>query len=141
MILADTGFFVALANRNDRFHSIAQQQINILTEALITTYPVIIETSYLLYQRSGQAAQFQFLQQLTTPSIEIFNFQDHHLERAIQLMRKYADLPMDLADASLVVTAEAFNESRILTTDIRDFSIYRYFDCQVFNLLLTQIQK
>ncbi len=62
MILADTGFFVALGNRNDIFHSQAQQQLNILKEPLITTYPVIIETSYLLYERSGQTAQFRFLQ-------------------------------------------------------------------------------
>jgi uncharacterized protein len=137
MILADTGFFVALANRNDNFHSQAQQQLTILTEPLITTYPVIIETSYLLYERSGQNAQFEFLQQLTTDSIQIFDFQINHLERAIQLMQKYANLPMDLADASLVVLAEELKESRILTTDIRDFSIYRYLENQPFILLIS----
>jgi uncharacterized protein len=137
MILADTGFFVALANRNDTFHVQAQQQLKILTEPLITTYPVIIETSYLLYERSGQVAQFKFLQQLTTDSIQIFNFQRNHLERAIQLMQQYADLPMDLADASLVVLAEESKEKRILTTDIRDFSIYRYLENQSFTCLLS----
>ena len=80
MILADTGFFVALANRNDTFHRQAQQQLTILTEPLITTYPVIIETSYLLYERSGQVAQFKFLHQLTTDSIQILNFKNNHLE-------------------------------------------------------------
>ncbi|NJK51577.1 MAG: PIN domain-containing protein [Leptolyngbyaceae cyanobacterium SU_3_3] len=137
MILADTGFFVALGNRSDTFHSKAQQQLNILKEPLITTYPVIIETSYLLYERSGQTAQFKFLQQLTTDSIQIFNFQKNHLERAIQLMQQYANLPMDLADASLVVLAEELKENRILTTDIRDFSIYRYLETQPFTLLLS----
>lgn len=137
MILADTGFFVALANRNDTFHRQAQQQLKILTEPLITTYPVIIETSYLLYERSGQVAQFKFLQQLTTDSIQILNFKNNHLERAIKLMQQYANLPMDLADASLVVLAEELKESRILTTDIRDFSIYRYLVNQSFTLLLS----
>lgn len=137
MILADTGFFVALANRNDTFHRQAQQQLKILTEPLITTYPVIIETSYLLYERSGQVAQFKFLQQLTTDSIQILNFKNNHLERAIKLMQQYANLPMDLADASLVVIAEELKESRILTTDIRDFSIYRYLVNQSFTLLLS----
>jgi uncharacterized protein len=137
MILTDTGFFVALANRNDTFHSQAQQQLKILTEPLITTYPVIIETSYLLYERSGQVAQFKFLQQLTTDSVQIFNFQKNHLERAIQLMQQYADSPMDLADASLVVLAEELKENRILTTDIRDFSIYRYLENQSFTLLFS----
>ncbi|MCX5963177.1 MAG: PIN domain-containing protein [Cyanobacteria bacterium] len=137
MILADTGFFVALANRNDTFHRQAQQQLKILTEPLITTYPVIIETSYLLYERSGQVAQFKFLQQLTTDSIQILNFKNNHLERAIKLMQQYANLPMDLADASLVVLAEELKESRILTTDFRDFSIYRYLVNQSFTLLLS----
>jgi uncharacterized protein len=137
MILSDTGFFVALANRNDTFHSKAQQQLTILAEPLITTYPVIIETSYLLYERSGQMAQFSFLRQLIADSIQIFNFQKSHLERAVQLMQQYANLPMDLADASLVVLAEELQESRILTTDIRDFSIYRYLKTQSFTLLLS----
>lgn len=98
---------------------------------------MIIETSYLLYERSGQVAQFKFLQQLTTDSIQIFNFQNNHLERAIQLMQQYTDSPMDLADASLVVLAEELKENRILTTDIRDFSIYRYLENQSFTLLLS----
>ena len=98
---------------------------------------MIIETSYLLYERSGQVAQFKFLQQLTTDSIQILNFKNNHLERAIKLMQQYANLPMDLADASLVVLAEELKESRILTTDIRDFSIYRYLVNQSFTLLLS----
>ncbi len=108
-----------------------------MEKLLITTYPVIIETSYLLYERSGQTAQFRFLQQLTTDSIQIFNFQKNHLERAIQLMQQYSNLPMDLADASLVVLAEELKENCILTTDIRDFSIYRYLGTQPFTLLLS----
>lgn len=52
-------------------------------------------------------------------------------------MQQYANLPMDLADASLVVLAEELKENRILTTDIRDFSIYRYLETQPFTLLLS----
>lgn len=54
----------------------------------------------------------------------------------INLMKKYADLPMDLADASLVVLAEEIKEDRILTTDFRDFNIYRWQDNKKFNILL-----
>lgn len=46
-------------------------------------------------------------------------------------MKQYADLPMDLADASLVVVAEELDETRILTTDQRDFSIYRFHTVKV----------
>lgn len=73
MIITDTGFFVALGNRKDNFHSQAKQQLNILKEPLITTYPVIVETSYLLLERCGQEIQFRFL-----PKI-IRKFESPHL--------------------------------------------------------------
>jgi hypothetical protein len=138
MILTDTGFFVALGNRNDQFHAQAKQQLVRLKEPLITTYPVIVETAYLLLERCGQKAQFQFLNQLAQGSIEIFQLENHHLKRMLELMMKYAELPMDLADASLVVLAEEMNENRILTTDFRDFSVYRWDNNQAFQILLEQ---
>jgi uncharacterized protein len=136
MIIADTGFFIALANQKDKFHHSAKQQLLTLKESLITTYPVIVETSYLLLERYGNNAQFRFLNQLTEGSIDIFSMEKHHLKRAIELMMKYANLPMDLADASLVVLAEEIKENRILTTDVRDFTIYRWHNNKTFDLLL-----
>jgi len=138
MILADTGFFVALGNRKDNYHSQAMQQLLSLKELLLTTYPVIVEASYLLLERSGQETQFRFLNQLTQGSIEIFQLDNNHLQRMIQLMRKYANLPMDLADASLVILAEESEENRILTTDFRDFSVYRWNNNNEFINLLNQ---
>lgn len=138
MILTDTGFFVALGNSNDKFHAQAQQQLFRLKEPLITTYPVIVETAYLLLERCSQQAQFQFLNQLAQGSIEIFQLENHHLTRMLELMMKYAELPMDLADASLVILAEEINENKILTTDFRDFSVYRWDNNQAFNVILEQ---
>lgn len=51
-------------------------------------------------------------------------------------MRRYRDLPMDLADASLVVLAEEIGTGRILSTDQRDFGAYRWQDQQPFENLL-----
>lgn len=52
-------------------------------------------------------------------------------------MEKYADLPMDLADASLVILAEELHDGRILSTDRRDFQTYRWKDTYPFqNILL-----
>ena len=62
---------------------------------------------------------------------------DDALVRASSLMRRYQDLPMDLADASLVILAEQLGEGRILSTDMRDFSGYRWKNKLPFtNLLL-----
>jgi uncharacterized protein len=136
MIITDTGYFVALANKNDKFYNKAKQQLLTLKERLITTYPVIVETSYLLLERCGNDAQFRFISQLTQGSIEIFHLENHHLKRVLELMIQYSNLPMDLADASLVVLAEEIQENRILTTDIRDFTVYRWYNNKTFNNLL-----
>jgi predicted nucleic acid-binding protein len=136
MIIADTGFFFALGNRQDKFHQKAKQCLQRLEEPIITTYPVIIETSYLLAERCNQSIQFKFLEQFIQGRVNIFSLEIHHLERCLGLMKQYADLPMDLADASLVVVAEELDETRILTTDQRDFSIYRFHTVKVFNNIL-----
>ena len=57
MIIADTGFFLALFNVNDRFHPDAMRVLNELSEPLITTHPVITETCYLLVSRGGGIQQ------------------------------------------------------------------------------------
>jgi predicted nucleic acid-binding protein len=136
MVIADTGFFIALGNKKDNFHDQAKQQLKVLREPLITTYPVIVETSYLLFKRYGSEKQFLFLRQLIQGNIQIFQLNNYHLQRMLELMVKYSNLPMDLADASLVVLAEEINDNRILTTDFRDFTVYRYYNNQSFILLL-----
>ena len=54
-------------------------------------------------------------------------------------MEKYRDLPMDLADASLILAATDLDEGRILSTDRRDFNTYRWKDQEPFSNLLTEL--
>jgi uncharacterized protein len=137
MIIADTGFFVALGNQSDRFHAQAIAVLNQFSEPLITTYPVISETCYLLARESGIAVECTFLREIVTGRITIFQLETSHVNRITDLIERYADLPMDLADASLVVLAEQLGHGRILTVDRRDFSVYRWQNNQPFeNLLL-----
>lgn len=138
MIIADTGFFVALGNKTDRLHSRARDLVFSLQEPLTTTYPVITETSYLLLQKAGNKAQCQFLNKVAQGAVTIFQLELHHLRRIIALMTKYADLPMDLADGSLVVLAEELGDGRILTADQRDFQVYRWNNTQRFTNLLIE---
>jgi uncharacterized protein len=137
MIIADTGFFVALGNQSDRFHAQAIAILNQFSEPLITTYPLISETCYLLARESGIAVECTFLREIATGRIAIFQLETSHLDRMTDLIERYADLPMDLADASLVMLAEQLGHGRILTVDRRDFSVYRWQNNQPFeNLLL-----
>ena len=136
MIITDTGAFVAVINSRDEHHSLAQAAFAIKSEPLVTTYPVISETCHLLKRSAGLEAEQLFLQTIVTGVAEVFQLQISHLLRMSKLMRKYADLPMDLADASLVVLAEELKDGRILTTDRRDFSVYRWNNTQLFQNLL-----
>jgi uncharacterized protein len=137
MIIADTGFFVALGNRSDSLHFQAVKILNEFPEPLITTYPVISETAYLLARDSGITVECAFLREVVAGNIAIFQLEMLHLGRMVELMERYADLPMDLADASLVVLAEDLGHGRIVTVDRRDFSVYRWGMNKSFeNLLL-----
>ncbi|MBW4623249.1 MAG: PIN domain-containing protein [Cyanosarcina radialis HA8281-LM2] len=138
MILADTGFFVAVASPNDRFHHSAINALEAIDEPIITTYPVITETCYLLLRETGSSAPPRFLRNfIESEDLEIFNLETVHLQRIVELMETYADIPMDFADASLVLLTECLETPRILTSDRRDFSIYRWQNNRPFaNLML-----
>ncbi|HEX7499306.1 MAG TPA: PIN domain-containing protein [Polyangia bacterium] len=137
MIIADTGFWLALANRADRHHAAALRALEGSHERLVTTWPVLTETCHLLLARLGVQAELTFLHGLRDGSCTLFALGETHLLRIEALMEQYADLPMDLADASLVVLAEELSDGRILSTDQRDFRAYRWKNRKPFrNLLL-----
>lgn len=137
MIIVDTGAFIALFNRSDRFHSVALTVFANNLEPLVTTYPVLSETCYLLARSVSYQAQCNFLKTHLSGAFELFDLQQRQIERMVELMERYADLPMDLADASLVVLAEQLGHGRILTVDRRDFSVYRWQNDRFFeNFLL-----
>lgn len=139
MIIADTGFWLALANRRDRHHLVATERLSQIHEPLITTWPVVTETCYLLLKHLGKDAQVSFMQSYTTGAYDLFDMTNSHVPRILELLEKYVDLPMDLADASLMILAEHLEEGRILSTDNRDFSTYRWKNHRPFKNLLLNI--
>lgn len=126
MIIADTGFFVALANRADKDHPAAIKALGRVREGLVTTWPVVTETTHLLATRMGTHALLAWVESARAGAFEVFDLRPAHWPRLEALMKHYADLPMDLADASLVLLAEEQNDGRILSTDRRDFRTYRW---------------
>ena len=136
MILADTGFWLALTNRSDRHHLRAKSAVNKITEPLIVTWPVLTETCHLLL-RLGVDAELRFIEAAARGSVQLFDLDASHFPRIATLLDKYRDLPMDLADASLVIAAEDMGTGAILSTDERDFRTYRWKNRKPFrNLLL-----
>jgi predicted nucleic acid-binding protein len=141
-ILTDSGFWLALANRQDRHHQSAVDAFNQYESFLfIVTWPVIIEASHHIQKRVGFNAQIQFLGNIQNGGADIFHLDGPlHWQKLVELMRKYSDLPMDLADASLVILAEEMGHGRILSTDERDFNTYRWKSHKPFeNLLLPEL--
>jgi predicted nucleic acid-binding protein len=136
VIIADTGFFVALANRADDDHDLAIGALEGLTEGLVTTWPVITETTHLLATRLGTQSLLAFVASARAGAFSIFELSVAHWPRLEELMKQYAKLPMDLADASLVILAEEREDGRILSTDRRDFRTYRWKTRKPFRNLL-----
>ncbi|MGY6528413.1 MAG: type II toxin-antitoxin system VapC family toxin [Cyanobacterium sp.] len=146
MIIVDTGFWVALFNDKDQYHQKAIQTLDkYSSETLITTWSVLTESCYLFLKRSSSAYQGVEKQiklmdvfQKHQEKFQLFNLQEIHLERIKLLMKQYQNLPMDLADASLVVLAEHLGHGRIFSVDQRDFNTYRWKQTYPFNNLLIQ---
>ena len=136
MILVDTGFWLALGNRNDRFHELALGRLRTVQEPLVTTWPVVTETCHMLLRRVGVDGQRTFVKSFVRGVFDVFDLRQEHGPRIDRLMEAYADLPMDLADASLVILAEEIGHGRILSTDLRDFRAYRWKQHEPFENLL-----
>jgi predicted nucleic acid-binding protein len=137
VIIADTGFWVALANRSDRHHKQCKKALAAAKEPLITTWPVMTETCHLLAARLGSHAALAFVDSAGRGAFELFELTPTHLPRMHALMERYRELPMDLADASLVILAEYLGSGRILSTDQRDFGAYRFKNRKPFENLLS----
>jgi predicted nucleic acid-binding protein len=136
MILADTGFFVAIANPRDLWHGSARRALTELKAPLVTTWPILTETCHLLLSRLGPEAQVRFVASVERGAVTVHPLEDKHLPRVHELMEKYRELPMDLADASLVILAEQIGRGDIVSTDRRDFGAYRWKNRKPFRNLL-----
>lgn len=143
MIIVDSGFWFGLFDRKDEHHLVCKKFLMQCNEPMITTFPVLTEALHLLMRREQVQLAFDlfaFLQVLHKQNqFFIFSLQDTQLPKLHALMLQYADLPMDLADASLVLLAEELGHGRILSTDKRDFHTYRWKNHQPFTNLLEAV--
>jgi predicted nucleic acid-binding protein len=139
MIIVDTGFWLALANQKDSLHPLTKKQFQkLINEQFITTWCVVTETYYLLQKRVGIDAPKVFIHKISTGKLQVFDLKIKHCQRIEELMQKYRDLPMDLADASLVILAEELGSGQILSVDYRDFNTYRWKNTEPFQNLFQE---
>ena len=136
MIIADAGFFYALIDRRDAWHTRAVAALPTQAQGWITTWPVLTEATHLITRWVGTAAAQALLREVADGAIAVWSWPAEHTARLPDLMHRYTRLPMDLADASLVLLAEHPGHGRILTTDERDFGAYRFKSREPFDNLL-----
>lgn len=133
MILIDAGPLVALISVGDRHHRACRATLESLEEPIGTVWPAMTEAMYLL--RTSWAAQQALWEMLERGTVTLIPLAGDDLPRMRDLMGKYRDLPMDLADAALVRIAEREKIRRIFTLDRRDFTVYRPIGIGRFTIL------
>lgn len=132
-VILDTGPWVALIDRSESKHLGCVRWFKDFSGSLYSTEAVFTEVLYLLnFSINAQKAAFDFVLEhvvaIIPPDID-------SMLQTKKLMDKYADIPMDYADATLVCLAENAEISNIATFDQKDFSIYRFFKNRRFNLM------
>ena len=121
-VIVDTGPLFAYLCRDDQDHDWTEAQFGRFHSPLLTCDAVISEAMFLLGRlRNGVPPLLELLERgLVIPSFNL----SAELKPVCQLIRRYHNVPMSLADACLVRMAEKHPTARVLTLD-RDFTIYR----------------
>ncbi len=123
MILVDTGPLIALFDPRDNLHERCKRTLKSVHSRLLTTVPVLTEAFHILSPESQGSDRLRDF--VALGGLGVWFLDRGALERAFELMEQYADHPMDLADASLLVAAETLSTRRVFTIDRRDFGAYR----------------
>lgn len=123
MILVDTGPLVALFDPQDAQQARCREVLRTIQESLYTTILVLTEAFHLLSPGSYGADRLRDF--IIQGGLSVGFMDEPNVQRAFELMEGYADHPMDLADASLIVAAEALRTTKVFTIDRHDFATYR----------------
>ena len=120
--LVDAGPIIALFDRGDHHHERILEFLSENELKLSTTWPVITEACHMLdFDIRAQIGVFEWINRR---GLDVFQLKAEDVNRIIALTKKYNDMPMDLADATLVIAAERTGIREIVSID-SDFFIYR----------------
>ena len=134
MTLTDAGPLVALLDRGEVDHQRCVAALSGLSAPMLTTWPALTEAMYLLGDAGGWQGQHALWSLIERSDLAVANLDEALMRRSRALMAKYADRPMDLADATLVALAESLRLSRIFTLD-SDFTNYRLRGRKAFEIV------
>lgn len=124
MTLTDAGPLIALIDADEPDHDVCRTALAQLDLPLVTSWPAFTEAMHLLGRAGGPPGREALWRLVLTDRLQVLDLSPAAVRRSAKLMAKYADLPMDLADATLVAVAEERGLRRVFTLDA-DFHVYR----------------
>lgn len=135
MILADSGVFIAAANAKDRHHSACADLVRSRNGHILVSPLVIAEVSFMIGKWGGTSAKAAFLDSFASGSLILATLTPTDISRMAEVLRKYAELDLDAADASIIALAERLRITTIATVDHRDFTVVRPLHTKAFDLV------
>jgi predicted nucleic acid-binding protein len=125
---------VALIDRGEPDHARCRKASRNLWGPMLTTWPAFAEAIYLLGDAAGWMGQEPLWRLIRRGDLHLAESHSRAIVRMAALMARYRDLPMDLADASLVAVAEERGLTRVFTLDAH-FNVYRAGKGKPFELI------
>lgn len=120
--LIDAGPLIALFDRDDRYHESMKEFLRGYKGKLVTSWAVVTEVLHML--DFDVRVQVDFLRWILRDALEIVPLTKEYISRIIELCEKYSNIPMDFADATLMVISERKHITEIISND-SDFYVYR----------------
>ncbi len=120
--IVDSGPLIALFDKNDKYHQVVVDFFRDFQGEFITTWAVITEVTHML--DFNLKVQIDFLKWVELGALRLYNIEQSELREIIRMMSKYTNVPMDLADSSLMYVAQKEKITDIVSID-SDFDIYR----------------
>jgi predicted nucleic acid-binding protein len=121
-VLIDSGPLIALFDSSEKHHRSVKAFLREHPYRYVSTIAVFTEVSHML--DFSTEAQRDFYEWVMYKGVIISDINQNDMPRLLELTGKYADLPMDFADATLVISAEKSGIREIISLDM-DFDIYR----------------
>lgn len=124
-ILVDTGVLLGAIDADDADHQAAVEVLDRYTGQLLVPATVIAETAWQVERNLGAEAEARFLEAVLAGELEVIDLTRTDYQRAVELIRRYADLRLGLVDSSIIAIAERLDITTIGTLNRRDFAVVR----------------
>jgi predicted nucleic acid-binding protein len=124
IILDTSGIIAALFPDQNRHEECAQALLTAEPPRILSPF-VLAEVDYLIAKFADMQTELSFLEDVERGAYELASFTHHDLAAARKIIAKYASLRLGVADASIVVLANRYDTTSVLTLDTRHFRAIR----------------